>query len=226
MLRQLDGNLWILDKPFRIAGADLGGRMTVAKLHDGSLLAISPVRTTPEERVELDRIGPVRHIVAPNQMHHLFVPELKSLYPEARVYVAPGLPEKVKGLRYDEVLGNDPPAALAQDVAQLVLGGMPKINEVAFLFKPSRALILTDLLFNITHSDRLWTRVFFTLNGGYGKLAATRFLRTTIKDAAMLRTSVERLLTWDFDRLVVTHGEVIERDAKPRVREALGFLLG
>lgn len=224
MLRQLDGNLWVLDKPFRMLGADLGARMTVAKLSDGSLLAVSPVRTAPEDRAALDRIGPVRHIVAPNLMHHLFLPELKSLYPEAKVYVAPGLPEKIKGLRYDHVLGNDPPAALAADVALRVIGGMPKLNEVAILFKPSRALILTDLLFNITHSDHLWTRIFFRLNAGYGKLTATRFLRSIIKDPAMVRASVDRMLDWDFDRLVVTHGEIVERDAKPRVREALDFL--
>lgn len=224
MLRQLDGNLWLLDKPFRMFGAELGGRMTVAKLRDGSLLAVSPVRTTPEDRAALDRIGPLRHIIAPNRMHYLFVAELKSCYPEAKVYVAPGLPDKARDLRYDEVLGEEPPAALAQDLVQTVVGGMPGLNEVALLVKPSRTLILTDLLFNITRSEHAWTRFFFTLNGGYGKLAATRVLRTLIKDPKMTRAGIDRVLAWDFDRLIVTHGEVVERDARAGVREAFSFL--
>lgn len=224
MLRQIDESLWVLDKPFRIMGAELGGRMTVVRLAGGALLVVSPVRTTPEERTALDRIGPIRHIVAPNQMHYLYVAELGSLYPEARIYVAPGLPDKAKDLRYDEVLGDTTPPALAADVQTTVIGGMPSLNEVAILAKASRTLILTDLLFNITHSDHPWTRLFFKLNRGYGKLAATRILRSVMKDKAMVRAGVDRLLQWDFDRLVVTHGEIVERDAKPQVREAFSFL--
>ena len=85
MFRQLDSDVWYLDKPFKMMGFDLGGRMTIVKLSDGSLLMVSPVAMTTEDRAELDRIGPVRHIVAPNLMHHLYAGDAKQSYPDAKL---------------------------------------------------------------------------------------------------------------------------------------------
>ena len=225
MFRQIDAALWVLDKPFAMLGLQIGGRMTVCRLQDGSLLVHSPVRTTPEERAALTAIGPVRHIVAPNLMHHLFVADLKSAFPEARVYVAPGLPQKLKTLRYDEVLGDTAPAAWAGQIEQHVVGGMPGLNEVVFFVKASRALMVTDLVFNFTSVNSTWEKLFWTLNGALGGVRVTRVLRSTIKDRAMCKASIERILSWDFDRITLCHGEVVTSAGRDALRQAYGFLL-
>lgn len=224
MLRQLDPNLWVLDKPFKMFGVDMGGRMTVVRLADGGLWLHSPVKLDPEDRAALDRLGPVRHIVAPNQMHHLYVAPVKSVYPEAQVYLAPGLAEKVPSLPAGQVLGSEAPAAWAGQIQQLVVGGAPKLNEV--VFRAGRTLIVTDLLFNLVHAPSLVGRILFTLNGALGGPRATQVLRSLFKDRAAVRGGIEALLAWDFERIVVTHGEVIESGGREALRSAYAFLLG
>lgn len=225
MFRQLDSDVWFLDKPFKMMGIDIGGRMTVVRLADGTLLVVSPVALTPEDRAELDRLGAVRHIVAPNLMHHLYVGDLKKSYPDAKLYVPPGLTDKRKDLAPDGVLSDAPPAGLQGDFEQHLVAGMPGLQEVVFFHKKSRTLIQTDLAFNLTQMPSLIGRILFRLNGALGGVRATKVLRSLIKDRAATRASIEKILAWDFDRMIVTHGDVVRQGAKAELQAAYQFLL-
>lgn len=226
MFRSLDSDVWFLDKPFKMMGVELGGRMTIVKLGDGSLLMVSPVAMTSDDRAELDRIGPVRHIVAPNLMHHLYAGDAKTSYPDAKLYLPPGLAEKRKDLTADGVLSDQPPAGLAADLEQHLVQGMPKLNEVVFFHKKSRTLIQTDLAFNLIQMPSLLGRILFTLNGALGGVRATKVLRSLIVDKAATRRSIEKILAWDFDRMIITHGDVVRSGAKAELQAAYQFLLG
>ena len=48
-------------------------RMVVIRLSDGSAWIWSPIPLTPDLERQVDLIGPVRHIVSPNKIHHLFL---------------------------------------------------------------------------------------------------------------------------------------------------------
>lgn len=224
MLRQLDTNLWVLDKPFHIPGAELGVRMTVVRLKSGDLWVHSPVRTNPEQRAAIDQLGRVAHIVAPSKVHHLFAPEFKSCYPEARLYVAPGLAQKNRALLNSEPLTDRPPTAWGGEFEQVQLAGAPSVNETVFLH--GRTLIVTDLVFNYVSVETLGTKLFLTLDGALGGLRASRILRLCIKDRAAARASIERMLSWDFDRIIVCHGEVLQSGGRDELRRAFRFLLG
>jgi hypothetical protein len=50
---------------------------------------------------------------------------------------------------------------------------------------------------------------------------ATRFLRSTIADKAATRRSIEKILAWDFDRMIVTHGDVVRSGAKAEFARCL-----
>ena len=100
----------------------------------------------------------------------------------------------------------------------------PRLEEVAFLHGASQTLLLTDLAFHVRHSDSRFTRVFMRLNGGYGRFGTTRMLRSSFRDRKALRASIDRILAWDFDRVVVTHGEVLERGGREALREAYAWL--
>lgn len=226
MFRQLDSDVWFLDKPFAMMGIELGGRMTVVKLLDGSLLMVSPVKLTADDRAELDRIGPVRFIVAPNLVHHLYVGDAKLSYPDAKIYVPPGLTDKRKDLRPDGTLSDTPPPPLAAEFETILVEGMPRVSEVVFFHKKSRTLIQTDLVFNLTQAPTILSKIFFFLNGALGGVRATRFLRSTIADKAATRRSIEKILAWDFDRMIVTHGDVVRSGAKAEFAAAYQFLLG
>ncbi len=223
MLRQLDTNLWVLDKPFHIPGAELGVRMTVVRLKSGDLWVHSPVRTNPEQRAAIDQLGRVAHIVAPSKVHHLFAPEFKSCYPEARLYVAPGLAQKNRALLNSEPLTDRPPTAWGGEFEQVQLAGAPSVNETVFLH--GRTLIVTDLVFNYVDAEGFGTRLFLRLDGALGGLKVSRIMRLVLRDKAAARASIERVLAWDFDRIIVSHGEVLQSGGHAALKQACRFLL-
>ena len=47
--------------------------MVVVRLSDGDLFVWSPIPLSLPMRREVDKLGPVRHLVAPNLLHHLFL---------------------------------------------------------------------------------------------------------------------------------------------------------
>src|SRR5205823_6174850 len=92
--------------------------------------------------------------------------------------------------------------------------------EVVFHHRPSRTLICSDLLFNITHPATAMTSVALTLMGTKGRFAASRAWWLFRRDRTALKMSLDHLLTWDFARVVPAHGDVVEaRDGASDVRE-------
>ena len=57
-----------------------------------------------------------------------------------------------------------------------------------------------------------------------GEVIPHRIVRLAIRDRAAARTSVQRILQWDFDRIVVTHGDVLENGGHQRFAAAFAFL--
>jgi hypothetical protein len=147
-------------------------------------------------------------------MHHLSLAQNVRSFPQAIVYVSPALPAKLKLPFSYEVLSNEPPALWRDEISQHLVGGLPKLQEAVFFHYASRTLVLTDLAFNIRHSDSWFTRLFMRLNGAYGHFGPSRIFRLLVKDRAAFRASLNRLQGWDFDRVIVSHGEVLKGGGK------------
>jgi hypothetical protein len=45
-----------------------------------------------------------------------------------------------------------------------------------------------------------------------------------VKDRAALRASVDTVLSWDFERVVVCHGEVLEHGGREALRSGFAWL--
>ena len=194
---------------FRFVKMDVADRAGVAKLFadDGEI-----------------KLGPVEAVIAPNAMHHMYLPAFTESFPTALVYVADGVTAKHPDLQVSGLLGEEPEPLWAFELDQHRIAGQPRINEVAFLHKPSRTLLLADWLFNFNRSDTWWTRTFLRLAGAYHGPSQSRLLRLSIADRAAARASRDRLLAWDFDRIIVAHGDIIPRDGKAVVRKATAWL--
>jgi hypothetical protein len=226
MLEQLADGLWVEERPFR-AGPflEIGTRMTVVRLADGGLFLHSLVEIDEETRAALEALGPVRFLVAGNLLHHLYLAGAAKAFPQAQLFGPQGLAAKRKDLRLDGVLGDAAPDAWRQDLDQLAVRGIPRMGEVVFLHRASRTLVVTDLCFNVRHSDYFGTRLFMRLNAAYGRFGPTRMLRALVRDRPALRASVEKILEWDFDRVVVTHGEVLAHGGRDALRAGFAWLL-
>lgn len=220
-------DLWVAERPFKLplVRAEVGTRMTIVRLGDGGLFLHSPARFDEELKRALNALGEVRAVVAPSRTHHLFVGDYAAAYPRAKCYAALGLPERRRDLHFDAVLTDEVPDLWRNDLEQHVFKGAPVLNEVVFFHPSSRTVIFTDLVFNLPASARESAPIFFWLLDAPGKFGPHRFIRKrAIRDRHPARQSVERILRWDFDRVVMSHGEVIESGGKERVAAAFAYL--
>lgn len=225
MIRSLGDGIWVLDHDFKMMGIPIGTRATVIRLGDGGLFLHAPGPLSLESIDAINALGPVRCIVAPNDFHHLYLEESHRAWPNADVYVSAGLPTKRPELTYAHVLGDEVPAAWAGDLEQVWMRGAPKVNEVVFFHPRSRTLILTDLAFNVTGSVPFLLRVFILINGVVGRLAISRLMKAMYRDRGSARPGAEKILAWDFDRITLCHGDVIESGAKVMLAPELARFL-
>lgn len=225
MFGALAKDLWVTERPQRFLGIEMGTRMTVLRLANGALFVHSPVRLDAETRQALDALGPVAAVAAPNKYHHLYVGDYFAAYPNARIYAAPGLSEKRRDLRFYGVLTDEAPPLWAGQIDQLVFRALAATNDVVFCHRATGTLIMTDLVFNVHHADSFATRLVFKLDDAYGKFGPSRLWRLLMRDRAAARAAVDRILLWDFDRVIMAHGEVLETGGRQALRDSFGWLL-
>ncbi|WIG93296.1 DUF4336 domain-containing protein [Myxococcus sp. SDU36] len=224
MFRQVADDVHVLAVEFRIGGMDLGGRMTAVRLPDGGLWLHSPVRCSPEARAAVDALGPVRFLVAPNLMHHLYVRDWAAAYPDAKVAAPAALRRKRPDLRIDLELGDTAEAGWAGVLDQVRVQGMPRVDELLFFHRPSKTLFVTDLAFNVHRTPSWFTRLYLKLSGAWQRLAPSLLVRAVIKDREAVRASLARAQAWDVERVVVCHGDVVEQGGREAVRNAFARL--
>ncbi len=98
-------------------------------------------------------------------------------------------------------------AAWAADIDQVLFRGNAFIEELEFFHARSKTLIFTDLIQNY----RMWRGV---------PLDA----RLTFTRRKLARESLRRILSWDFDKLIIAHGKCLDRNAKQFVERAFSWL--
>lgn len=225
MLQPIGPGIWHTEHHFKVVGVPVSSRMTVVQLGDGSLWLHSPVPLGEALRAELAALGPVACIVAPNRTHHLFAKKALAAYPQARLYGPPSLRSKRPDLAAMIDLAPAPPPEWAADIDQVFIEGIPIADETAWFHKRSGTLVMTDLC-QWWRGDLPWRALFYArLCGVRDRLAVPRTVRLVVRDRTATRRSVERILQWPIERVVVAHNAVIDRDAMPDVRHALGYFL-
>jgi Domain of unknown function (DUF4336) len=224
-LRPITDDLWVAERPLLVLRLlDIGTRMTVIRLPDRGLFLHSPVEADAATRRAVEALGVVRAIAAPNYVHHLFAGGWKQAYPQARLLGAPGLARKRRDLAFDGELGDEPDPSYAGTLDQVLVRGARLLSEVAFFHRASRTLLLTDLAFHPTAASRpglrRWTRLT-RVRDGFGPNALVRLF---VRDRRAARASLDRILDWDFDRVTVTHGELLESGGREALRKAYAWL--
>ena len=224
-MEQLHSDLWVTDSPLRFLGLEVGARMTVVRLPNGRLLLHSPIAATAERVREVEALGSVAYIVAPNLLHHLFVGEWQEACPDAETYVAPGLETKRSDLSVTGILGDEPESGWKDAIDQVPVNGFPFANEVVFFHRPSATLIATDLVFNVGASSPAFTRFAWRFIGTVGQLAPSLLERVLVRDRVAFRRSLEQILEWPFERVVVAHGEVSEKGGREEFVSGYSWVL-
>jgi hypothetical protein len=228
-LRAWADNIYILEGPeVRDMGIMFTTRMAIVKLARGALWLDSPVPVPFATLQHITALGPVRYLVAGIPRHVWRLDAWHTLFPDAQLWASrPTLLTLKKGrLPLTGILGDAPTSDWADDLDQLAFKGNPLGEEVLFFHKQSRTLILDDLIqiHPIVRGKPLRNALIRAegVTAPHGGVGLEIRLSFTNRDLA--RQSLEKLLSWDFDRLIIAHGPCIERDAKPFVERAFAWL--
>lgn len=223
-LTQHADHIWSISHPLRVRGLiPLGTRTTIVQLSDGSLLLHSPGPLSEQDCADIDALGTVSVLLAPNLEHFLFLADAAARWPDAQLWVAPGCPAELP--RDARTLDDLDGAPWADTLDTFYVDGMPRLREFVFLHRPSKTLIITDISFNIRSRDRWWERALLSVMGAYGKLGpSTLFKSHFLQDRAAFKVSLDRVLEEDFEQIVLPHGDVVTSGGRQQLREAFAFL--
>jgi hypothetical protein len=215
--------LWLRAYSVRAGGARFNARMTVIKLASGAILVHSPCAFDAALTAEVAALGRVAAIIAPGNFHWLHVRSCQQAFSDAVTHVCPGVEKRAKDLTFDFVLGDDAPPLWAGELSQVALQGTRVMREVAFFHRPSRTLILVDLVENFTPATpgtNSLLRILFRALGMWNRPSPAPEYRLAWGDKARVREGMERILAWDFERVILSHGDLITRDARQIVAHA------
>ena len=221
--------LWLREYGVRLGGARFNARMTVIKLRTGEVLIHSPCAFDDSLTAEVAALGRVVAIIAPGNLHWLHVRSCQRAFPDAATYICPGVEKRARELTFDFVLGDEAPPLWADELSQVVLQGPRVMREVAFFHRASGTLILVDLVENFTAATQgtnWFLRAAFRAVGMWNRATPAPEYKLGWGDKARVRASLHRILAWDFARVVVSHGDLITRDAKDVVAGAWRKILG
>lgn len=222
-------NLFIVDGPrVRDTGVWFTTRMTVVRLSDGSLWVNSPVPVSFETLKRITELGPIRYLIAGTPRHVWRLDAWHTLFPEAELWATRNTPMTLKrrSMPPTRVLRDAPAEGWAHDLDQLAFKGNPLAEEILFFHKASRTVILDDLIqIHIPDQGKPFLNAIIKLGGvGYPQGGVPRDIRLTFINRGAARKSLERLLSWDFDKLIIAHGPCAENGAKALVERAFKWL--
>lgn len=212
LLVRHDADLWSTEYELAWQGGlvPIPVRMTVIRLPDGALILHSPAPSSKALRTELDALGRVAFIIIP-WTHGSFAQQATQVYPDARLLAAPHASRRHKALAFHGSIADDAPEAWSGLVESHLVRGF-RLNEVVLFHRPSRTLVITDLCFHIHHSRSAIARLFFRANGMWRRFGPSRLIRhLAVSDRAAFEHSLQRIMRWDFERILPGHGEVLER---------------
>ncbi|TIB72074.1 hypothetical protein E3Q18_03688 [Wallemia mellicola] len=218
VVRSITSTITIFSRPFsRYPGVPVGSRSTAIKLEEGEnkdkvwVLASSRCDEVVIENIK--KLGQVKYLVAPDTEQYI------DAFPDAKVIGVDGLQSKASDVKFDYIYGQEP--------ADKKVGYEPEIQvvwfdkfinrDLAFFHQPTKTLVQADLLFNLPgyeqysnseESAEPW--VPFVQNFRPGTLTHRIAAMAMSKNDA----EIKKVYEWDFDRIIPSHGDVIETGGK------------
>ncbi|WP_150467655.1 DUF4336 domain-containing protein [Francisella sp. SYW-9] len=228
MLKQLSDNIWICDGeavPFYTLAYTT--RMTVIHLANNDLFIHSPIKVDSELVSQVSKLGNVKFLISPNKIHHLFLQDWAKIFPDAKIYASPGLRDKRKDINFKADLKDSPEPEWQDEIDQLIFKGSRVMQEVVFFHKPSKTLILTDLIENFDEN------YFSGFKGLIAKLSGIvapngktpiDWRMSFFFGKKRARECFERILAWQPERIIVAHGKNIEINAVDFLKKSFKWL--
>jgi len=246
-LKEYTKNVWISQIPFVFQSMQFGLRMVVILLNENenNVLIYSPIPITQETKDKIKNVYKwnVKYLIAPNSIHHLFLQDWITEFPEVIVIAPPNLKERRNDIQFDHVFDIDVddndwnvkniPKEIKHSCLDIMVVKTGIFHEEIVLFhKDTKTLIVADHIENIGYSPEteecknfpIMYRIIVSLMGMRGRPSAPADMKLTV-NRDWYRKSVQKIMEWDFDKIVPSHGRMVENNAKDIYVAANAFVL-
>jgi hypothetical protein len=227
-LQEFGPEIWIAGGPTvtAAAGFHYPTRMAVIRLSGRRLFVWSPVALSADLKAATDALGEVRYLVAPNSLHHAFLGDWRRAYPNARIYAAPGLRQQRPDLPFDDDLEDLPAREWAGEIDQVLVRGNAITTEAVFFHRPSGVILFTDLIQQFPPGwFRGWRAVIARLDlMTEAEPSVPRKFRVAFTDRPAARAALRRILEWPAGKVLMAHGQPMERDGQAFIARAFRWL--
>lgn len=228
-LNEFGREIWTAEGPDVVAmmGFPYPTRMAIIRLTGNRLLVWSPIALTEGLRSKVDALGNVSYLVAPNSLHHLFIADWNRAYPDARIYAAPGLREKRKDIDFDSELDGTPVPEWSEAIEYVVVRGNAITNEAVFFHSNSGTVIFTDLIQQLPEGWLSgWRAIVAKLDLMVGpEPSVPRKFRVAFSNRRAARASVEHILAWPAEKVLMAHGTPVLENGQAFLRRAFRWLI-
>lgn len=237
-LKSITDGVWIVDGPV-IAFGYLGlkfpfpTRMTIVQLADGGLWVHSPTELSSSLKNEVDALGRVRYLIAPNRIHYWWVEKWVAAYPDAVTYAAPGVRTQARSngrfADYNVDLAEEGEFPWSGELKMLLVHG-GYLSEAVFFHDATRTLVITDLIQNYEREKiaNPFFRFMSRLSGAVdpdGKMPVD--LRSTFfMHRKKMSEAVRTMISWQPQRIIIAHGRWYEDNAVAELKRAFRWLPG
>jgi len=213
-LTRLDDNLLSVTGDLHMPVGDFPRRMTVVRLHDGRLVVFSAIALDDDEMRALEAFGAPSYLVVPNDIHRMDAKIWKDRYPDVRVVTPAGVRKQVEEI----VAVDDTEPNFGDPQVQFVTVPGTQEREAALVVRTwsGTTLIVNDLIWNMADRPGLGGWLFHVMGftGKEPRIPAIVELRE-IKDKIALRGQLEQWAAIpSLNRIIVSHGNIVNRDAK------------
>jgi hypothetical protein len=203
-------DVFVEESSVRFYGFRLQTRMAVIRLSGSQLFLYSPVRLSSGLRVEIEQLGRVAFIVSPNKIHNQTLAEYRVEYPDAKLFVPPGLPERRPDLSFDSVLSGQPVEDWSDDLEYVLTKGNAFFSEALFFHRATRTLFVGDFVERIGPGvASAFARALTRLFGVRSHPMASPEFRFYSYGAEALQESISQVLRWPLERIFLCHGELV-----------------
>jgi hypothetical protein len=222
-LEQVAQSLWIGEGGIvDFYGFAYPTRCVIVRLDSGALWVWSPVELTERLRREVEALGPIRHLVSPNKLHH----------PGASLWGPALTIRRHTKWTFQPQLDDHPPSAWIGEIDQAWFRGSIYMDEIAFFHRSSRTAIVADLIQTFTDDFlrahwRPWQRPL-AASGGIvaAKAQAPLDWRLSFLNRKPARAARDKVLRWDCERVIVARGAWQRSDGSSFMRGSLSWLGG
>lgn len=226
MLTQHDTHLWSAIHEFKVRGLAISSRMTVVRLDGDQLWLHSPVPLPGALQNELKALGQVRWLVAPSCAHDLFLHQACDTFPDAEVWVAPGLLGAATVPAGARTMDREALAQWRPSLDGVLIQGMPQVNETLWIHRPSGTLIVTDLLQWWQGPLRWSTLVWAHAMGVRKRVGVSRFFGRFVQDQRAFHHSLAVVSDWPVRRALLCHDAELHWNTPALALADVGQALG